>query len=141
MCSFQSSPPPRRCSFRTAAAVHPSTLILSNAPILQPNCFHPPNLALLDSRIQRVYRSNRDALALFAGTGNMPFGYDKLCDVVDGSNCVCEHDPKRFMRPMSQASFCLQPTGDTSTRWVFVGVLRGPFYEVSIIVAFAGERV
>lgn len=43
-------------------------------------------------------------------------GFSKLCDVVDCSNGICEHDPIRFMRPMLQASFCLQPPGDTPTR-------------------------
>lgn len=40
----------------------------------------------------------------------------KFCEVVDCSNGVCEHDPVRYMRPMLQASFCLQPPGDTPTR-------------------------
>jgi hypothetical protein len=43
-------------------------------------------------------------------------GYAKLCEVVDCSNGVCEHDPIRYMKPMLQASFCLQPPGDTPTR-------------------------
>ncbi|KAM2583669.1 hypothetical protein TB2_044754 [Malus domestica] len=43
-------------------------------------------------------------------------GYTKLCDIVDCSHGICEHDPIRFMRPMLQASFCLQPPGDTPTR-------------------------
>lgn len=113
-----------------------------------PTSFHPPNLALLDSWIQRVRRSKRDALALFAGgggvsaspnirrsiriecdsngTGNSAYGYEKLCDVVDCSNGVCEHDPIRFMRPMLRASFCLQPPGDTPTRRsTFDAILAG----------------
>ncbi|KAB2629429.1 xyloglucan galactosyltransferase KATAMARI1-like protein [Pyrus ussuriensis x Pyrus communis] len=42
--------------------------------------------------------------------------YTKLCDIVDCSHRICEHDPIRFMRPMLQAGFCLQPPGDTPTR-------------------------
>lgn len=60
------------------------------------------------------------------GTGNYPSGYDKLCDTVDCSNGVCEHDPIRFMKPMLQASFCLQPPGDTPTRRsTFDSILAG----------------
>lgn len=40
----------------------------------------------------------------------------KVCDIVDCSNGICEHDPIRYMRPMLQATFCLQPPGDTPTR-------------------------
>ena len=35
---------------------------------------------------------------------------------MDCSNGICEHDPIRYMRPMLQATFCLQPPGDTPTR-------------------------
>lgn len=60
-------------------------------------------------------------------------GYTKLCDFVDCSNGICEHDPIRFMKPMLQASFCLQPPGDTPTRRsTFDGILAGcipVFYE------------
>lgn len=116
-----------------------------------PTSFHPPNLGLLESWVQRVRRSKRSALALFAGGGGISAtpnirrsiriecdnntgnssdavggGYEKLCEVVDCSNGVCEHDPLRFMRPMLQASFCLQPPGDTPTRRsTFDSVLAG----------------
>jgi hypothetical protein len=118
-----------------------------------PTSFHPPNLALLDSWIQRVRRSKRSALALFAGGGGLSsapnirrsiriecdnssssvgnlngnsFGYEKLCDTVDCSNGVCEHDPIRFMKPMLGANFCLQPPGDTPTRKsTFDAILAG----------------
>lgn len=43
-------------------------------------------------------------------------GYSNLCEFVDCSNGICEHDPIRFMKPMLQASFCLQPPSDTPTR-------------------------
>ncbi|KAI7989904.1 putative xyloglucan galactosyltransferase GT19 [Camellia lanceoleosa] len=43
-------------------------------------------------------------------------GYSKLCEFVDCSYGICEHDPIRFMRPMLKSSFCLQPPGDTPTR-------------------------
>ena len=52
--------------------------------------------------------------------------YTKLCDFVDCSNGVCEHDPLRVMKPMLQATFCLQPPGDTPTRRsTFDGILAG----------------
>ncbi|CAK8563682.1 unnamed protein product [Lathyrus sativus] len=116
-----------------------------------PTSFHPPNLALLDSWIQRVRRTKRYSLALFAGGGGYSstpnirrsiriecdnssgssknvnsFGYEKLCDTVDCSNGVCEHDPIRFMKPMLGANFCLQPPGDTPTRRsTFDAILAG----------------
>ncbi|KAJ6308293.1 hypothetical protein OIU76_017967 [Salix suchowensis] len=50
----------------------------------------------------------------------------KVCDIVDCSNGICEHDPIRYMRPMLQATFCLQPPGDTPTRRsTFDGILAG----------------
>ncbi|KAK8690882.1 hypothetical protein V6N13_074408 [Hibiscus sabdariffa] len=42
--------------------------------------------------------------------------YSKICNIVDCSNGICEHDPLRYMKPMLQATFCLQPPGDTPTR-------------------------
>ncbi|XP_061349183.1 probable xyloglucan galactosyltransferase GT19 [Gastrolobium bilobum] len=111
-----------------------------------PTSFHAPNLGLLESWVQRVRRSKRSSLALFAGGGGVSAtpnirrsirsecenatgsstGYDKLCEVVDCSNGVCEHDPIRFMKPMLQSSFCLQPPGDTPTRRsTFDGILAG----------------
>ncbi|KAJ7972883.1 xyloglucan galactosyltransferase KATAMARI1-like [Quillaja saponaria] len=114
-----------------------------------PTSFHPPNLALLESWIHRVRRSRRSSLMLFAGgggvsatpnirrsirnecennTGNSTnnHGYAKLCELVDCSNGICEHDPIRYMRPMLQATFCLQPPGNTPTRRsTFDGILAG----------------
>ncbi|KAJ8764188.1 hypothetical protein K2173_005368 [Erythroxylum novogranatense] len=106
--------------------------------------FHPPSLALLESWIKRVKASRRTTLMLFAGGGgiaaqpnirrsirnecenstndhgglvtNRGYQYSKVCDIVDCSNGICEHDPIRYMRPMLQATFCLQPPGDTPTR-------------------------
>ncbi|TQE12763.1 hypothetical protein C1H46_001636 [Malus baccata] len=48
--------------------------------------------------------------------GSEGAGCTKLCDIVDCFYEICEHDPIRFMRPMLQASFCLQPPSDTPTR-------------------------
>ncbi|KAL9325536.1 hypothetical protein ACSQ67_006181 [Phaseolus vulgaris] len=114
-----------------------------------PTSFHPPSLGLLESWLTRVRRSKRSILALFAGGGGGGGGgsstpnvrrsihsecenatsdpsYEKLCEIVDCSNGVCEHDPIRFMRPMLQASFCLQPPGDTPTRRsTFDAILAG----------------
>jgi hypothetical protein len=113
-----------------------------------PTSFHPPNLSFLESWIHRVARSRRSTLMLFAGGGGVSAtpnirrsirdecendtkngtngGYVKLCDVVDCSNGICEHDPIRYMRPMMEASFCLQPPGDTPTRRsTFDSILAG----------------
>ncbi|KAK2993840.1 hypothetical protein RJ640_012801 [Escallonia rubra] len=118
-----------------------------------PTSFHPPNLALLESWVKRVRRSRRTSLTMFAGGGGgvsgspnvrrsiriecenstaqgeengVGGGYGKLCDFVDCSNGICEHDPIRFMKPMLQASFCLQPPGDTPTRRsTFDAILAG----------------
>jgi len=50
----------------------------------------------------------------------------KLCEIVDCSNGICEHDPIRYMKPMLEASFCLQPPGDTPTRRsTFDSILAG----------------
>ncbi|KAL1372512.1 hypothetical protein HN51_002653 [Arachis hypogaea] len=115
-----------------------------------PTSFHPPNLGLLESWVQRVRRSKRSNLAMFAGGGGSSTGgpnvrrsirmeceyatanatgvdgYESLCEFVDCSNGVCEHDPLRFMRPMLKSSFCLQPPGDTPTRRsTFDGIVAG----------------
>ncbi|EYU30311.1 hypothetical protein ABFS82_01G089300 [Erythranthe guttata] len=115
-----------------------------------PTSFHPPNLAFLDSWMNRVRRSRRSTLMVFAGGGGISAnpnvrrsirlecenitnsvnanetGYSNLCEFVDCSNGVCEHDPIRFMKPMLQSSFCLQPPGDTPTRRsTFDGMLAG----------------
>ncbi|KAL3645339.1 putative xyloglucan galactosyltransferase gt19 [Castilleja foliolosa] len=104
-----------------------------------PTSFHPPNLAFFESWVNRVRRSRRSTLMLFAGGGGISAnpnvrrsirlecenatsmsangtGYSKLCEFVDCSNGICEHDPIKFMKPMLQSSFCLQPPGDTPTR-------------------------
>lgn len=114
-----------------------------------PTSFHPPNLAFLESWVNRVRKSRRSALMLFAAGGGISAnpnirrsirlecenitsisvngtGYNKLCEFVDCSNGICEHDPIRFMKPMLQASFCLQPPGDTPTRRsTFDGIIAG----------------
>lgn len=114
-----------------------------------PTSFHPPNLRLLEAWMNRVRKSKRTTVMMFAGGGGISAnpnvrrsirlecdnatnlstngtGYDKLCDFVDCSNGICEHDPIRFMRPMLQASFCLQPPGDTPTRRsAFDGIIAG----------------
>lgn len=110
--------------------------------------FHPPNLALFDSWVKRVRMSKRSTLMLFAGgggissspnvrrsirlecdgfeNGNASRWYSKMCEFVDCSSGVCEHDPIRIMKPMLRASFCLQPPGDTPTRRsTFDSILAG----------------
>ncbi|GAA0184045.1 glycosyltransferase [Lithospermum erythrorhizon] len=104
-----------------------------------PTSFHPPSLSFLKSWINRVKKSKRSTLMLFAGGGRISAnpnirksirlecenatqmsadgtGYSNLCEFVDCSNGVCEHDPLKFTKPMLQATFCLQPPGDTPTR-------------------------
>ena len=88
-----------------------------------PTSFHTPNLVLLESWVQRVRKSKRSTLVLFAEGGGISAtpnirrsirtecdnssvnstnygGYKKVCEIVDCSNGICEHDPIRFMRPM-----------------------------------------
>lgn len=105
-----------------------------------PTSFHPPNLPLLESWIARARRSRRTTLMMFSGGGGSPNSAPNirrsiraecenrtsLCEIVDCSNGVCEHDPIRFIRPMLRASFCLQPPGDTPTRRAtFDGIVAG----------------
>lgn len=112
-----------------------------------PTSFHPPNLPLLDAWIRRVSSSRRTTLALFAGGGGIsaspnirrsiriecennsnpdPHPYARLCEVVDCSSGVCEHDPIRYMKSMLQSTFCFQPPGDTPTRRsTFDSILAG----------------
>ncbi|CAN1748081.1 Probable xyloglucan galactosyltransferase GT19 [Linum perenne] len=105
--------------------------------------FHPPNLELMESWINRVKASRRTTLMLFAGGGGVSaqanirrsirdecenssseafernggwYYYSKVCDIVDCSNGKCGHDPILYMKPMLQSTFCLQPPGDTPTR-------------------------
>ncbi|KAK6137700.1 hypothetical protein DH2020_028626 [Rehmannia glutinosa] len=114
-----------------------------------PTSFHPPNLGFFESWLNRVRKSRRTTLMLFAGGGGISAnpnvrrsirlecenvtsmnpngtGYLKFCDFVDCSNGICEHDPIKFMKPMLQSTFCLQPPGDTPTRRsTFDGILAG----------------
>ncbi|XP_059642253.1 probable xyloglucan galactosyltransferase GT19 [Cornus florida] len=115
-----------------------------------PTSFHPPSAAFLQSWIVRARRSRRTTLMAFAGGGGVSqspnirrsirlqcennstdmvivsAGYSKLCEFVDCSNGICEHDPIRFMRPMLQSTFCLQPPGDTpSRRSTFDSIVAG----------------
>ncbi|KAL9246809.1 hypothetical protein vseg_020300 [Gypsophila vaccaria] len=116
-----------------------------------PTSFHPPSLALLEAWLLRVRRSRRSVLMLFAGGGGTsvsgnpnirrsireecgrnnsnvdPSGrFQTVCEIVDCSNGVCEHDPIRYMKPMLQASFCLQPPGETpARRSTFDGIIAG----------------
>ncbi|CAM8879444.1 unnamed protein product [Rhodiola kirilowii] len=120
-----------------------------------PTSYHPANLALFESWCRRARRSSRTSLMLFAGGGgggssptpnirrsirlecenvtskhssssSSVYGYTKLCDVVDCGNGKCAHDPILYMRPMLQATFCLQPPGDTPTRRsTFDSILAG----------------
>lgn len=66
-----------------------------------------------NNTIENNVTSNNNNLGMF---GSGVAEYTKPCDFVDCSNGICEHDPIRFMRPMLQANFCLQPPGDTPTR-------------------------
>lgn len=114
-----------------------------------PTSFHPPSLSFLQSWINRVKRSKRSTFMLFAGGGGISAnpnirrsirlecenvtklspngtGYSSLCEFIDCSNGVCEHDPLKVMKPMLQASFCLQPPGETPTRRsTFDSILAG----------------
>ncbi|KAH9607153.1 hypothetical protein KSS87_005078 [Heliosperma pusillum] len=116
-----------------------------------PTSFHPPSLALLESWVLRVRRSRRSTLMLFAGGGGTASSgnpnirrsireecgvnasevgisgrFQKVCEVVDCSNGICEHDPIRYMKPMLEASFCLQPPGETpARRSTFDGMIAG----------------
>lgn len=138
----------------TALSFEARAFAFQEMAIPYPTSFHPPNLALFDSWINRVRKSRRTALMLFAGgggfsanpnvrrsiriecenstrnnstsLGNRSNGYSSLCEFVDCSNGICEHDPIKFMKPMLQASFCLQPPGDTPTRRsTFDAILAG----------------
>ncbi|XP_068635552.1 probable xyloglucan galactosyltransferase GT19 [Aristolochia californica] len=123
-----------------------TALILESRPwpwqeqaIPYPTSFHPANLARFEQWLARVRRSRRTTLMLFAGGGgtasapnvrhsirNECENRTSLCDIVECSNAVCEHDPIRYMRPMLRASFCLQPPGDTPTRRsTFDSILAG----------------
>lgn len=114
-----------------------------------PTSFHPESLGFFEAWLTRVRRSKRDTLMLFSGGGGISAnpnirrsirlecdrsngmdangtGYVKLCEFVDCSMGICEHDPIKYMKPMLQASFCLQPPGDTPTRRAtFDSILAG----------------
>ncbi|RVX15378.1 putative xyloglucan galactosyltransferase GT19 [Vitis vinifera] len=87
-----------------------------------PTSFHPVSLVLLDSWVQRVRRSRRTTLMLFAGGGGRP-----CCRIFAGAlevNAKIVAILKIVLE--SQASFCLQPPGDTPTRRsTFDGILAG----------------
>nr|GEY37543.1 probable xyloglucan galactosyltransferase GT19 [Tanacetum cinerariifolium] len=101
--------------------------------------FHPPSLSLFDSWVRRVRGARRPVLMMFAGGGGISTSPNvrrsirleceanvDLCEFVDCSNGICEHDPIKFMKPMLRASFCLQPPGDTPTRRsTFDSILAG----------------
>ncbi|KZV40992.1 hypothetical protein F511_17400 [Dorcoceras hygrometricum] len=133
----------------TALTVESRAYPWQEKAIPYPTSFHPPNLAYLESWINRIRKSRRSTLMLFAAGGGISAnpnirrsirlecdnstnlnadatGYAKFCEFVDCSNGVCEHDPIMVMKPMLQASFCLQPPGDTPTRRsTFDGILAG----------------
>ncbi|KAJ0049476.1 hypothetical protein Pint_15920 [Pistacia integerrima] len=105
-----------------------------------PTSYHPSNSVVLGSWLKRVRNSRRNSLMLFAGGGGVAAtpnirrsirneceGYfSKVCEIVDCSNGICEHDPIKYIKPMLQANFCLQPPGDTPTRRsTFDGILAG----------------
>lgn len=113
-----------------------------------PTSYHPSNSVVLRSWLKRVRNSRRNILMLFAGGGGVGANpnirrsirnecednsteisgrhFSKVCEIVDCSNGICEHDPIRYIKPMLQANFCLQPPGDTPTRRsTFDGFLAG----------------
>ncbi|KAL3499534.1 hypothetical protein ACH5RR_038627 [Cinchona calisaya] len=76
--------------------------------------------------VRRSIRLECDNSTNVSLNGSITMKYAKLCEFVDCSNGICEHDLIRFMKPMLQASFCLQPPGDTPTRRsTFDGILAG----------------
>ncbi|KAL5728220.1 putative xyloglucan galactosyltransferase gt19 [Ranunculus cassubicifolius] len=131
-----------------------------------PTSFHPPSIGLLENWIERVRRAHRNTFMLFAGGGGLGVSpnirrsirdecentssdssrfvstsFSEVCRIVDCSNGVCSHDPYRYMKPMLQASFCLQPPGETPTRRsTFDAILAGCipvfFEELSAKVQF-----
>ncbi|KAK8957718.1 hypothetical protein KSP39_PZI000742 [Platanthera zijinensis] len=103
-----------------------------------PTSFHPATIERLESWLDRVKRSLRPTLMLFAGGGggggpNIRGSIraecenrTDLCEIVDCSDGACAHDPIRYMLPMLRSRFCLQPPGDTPTRRsTFDGILAG----------------
>lgn len=76
---------------------------------------------------RNIRRSIRDECGNDTNSNaNHSNGYVKFCEIVDCSNGICEHDPIRYMKPMLEASFCLQPPGDTPTRRsTFDSILAG----------------
>ncbi|XVF51686.1 hypothetical protein PTKIN_Ptkin04bG0204400 [Pterospermum kingtungense] len=146
----------------TALVPEARTWPLQDHAVPCPTSFHPQNLACFEAWIQRVKRSRRTTLMLFAGGGGIGSTpnirrsirnecenssnrfnvlqsngmYSKICNIVDCSNGICEHDPIRYMKPMLQATFCLQPQGDTPTRRstfdaITAGCIPGFFEELS----------
>ncbi|PSR91569.1 Xyloglucan galactosyltransferase [Actinidia chinensis var. chinensis] len=133
----------------TALILESRTWPWQEQAIPYPTSFHPPNTALFEAWMTRVRQSRRSTLMVFAGGGGSSSSpnirrsirlecensansseindeYSKSCEFIDCSNGVCEHDPIRFMRPMLQSDFCLQPPGDTPTRRsTFDGIIAG----------------
>ncbi|GFZ01939.1 exostosin family protein [Actinidia rufa] len=133
----------------TALTLESRTWPWQEQAVPYPTSFHPPNTALFEAWVTRVRNSRRSTLMVFAGGGGSSSspnirrsirlecknsanssetngGYSKSCEFIDCSNGVCEHDPNRFMRPMLQSKFCLQPPGDTpSRRSTFDGIIAG----------------
>ncbi|KAL8552636.1 hypothetical protein ACS0TY_001358 [Phlomoides rotata] len=73
--------------------------------------------------IRRSIRLECENATSMNATGS---GYSNFCEFVDCSNGICKHDPIKFMKPMLQASFCLEPPGDTPTRKsTFDSILAG----------------
>lgn len=133
----------------TALTLESRTWPWQEQAIPYPTSYHPPNLSLFENWVKRVRRSRRTTLVLFAGGGGSTnsaqrnirrsireecentttydgYGYTQVCNIVDCSNGICDHDPIRYTKPMLQSSFCLQPPGDTPTRRsTFDGILAG----------------
>ncbi|KAI4370020.1 hypothetical protein MLD38_018407 [Melastoma candidum] len=133
----------------TALTLESRTWPWQEHAIPYPTSFHPPDLAALDRWVSRVRLSPRTSLMLFAGGGGsigsspnvrrsirleceanatdaIDESYERVCNFVDCSNGICEHEPVLYMKPMLKASFCLQPPGDTPTRRsTFDGILAG----------------
>lgn len=77
-----------------------------------------------------IRRSIRDECDSYSNSSNIEGllngRFQNVCAIVDCSNGICEHDPIRYMKPMLQSSFCLQPPGETpARRSTFDGIIAG----------------